>query len=315
MSLNHCAPRSLGCRQWGQADKGRDRLRQGLILGQRDQVKPKRPYSVYDLLDGKVPDAEQWEPVDPLDWDFRSCPDDELDECHAYEYARHVGPILQDVARLRKGKGRSFDQLFASLRKIVFATDSVRRMASFWFYPEFPNAPYLSIPAKERDRRVKIAWGEPQAQAAAFASLLRPKMLPQNLAEDLRAGLRKHGRPCIRYGCLELSLIELNWTYSNDRLLKKFAAWLRKNRPADVEVMQEKGAGSVVRMLRTDLKSLGAWRLLKLKGKCDEAFVETFKDGRSLYGNSFKSWTRAAKRADDYIQWLETVARKPNPLE
>jgi hypothetical protein len=278
-------------------------------------VKSKRTHSVYDLLEGNVSDAEQWKSVDPLNWDFSSCPDTELDECHAYEFARHVEPILQDVARLRKGKKQSFDHLFASLRKIVFAPGSVRRMALFWFYPEFPKAPYLSIAPKERDRRIKIAWGGPKAQIAALAAMLQPKMLPHFLAEELRLGLRKHGRPCIRYGCFELSLIELNWMYSNDRLLKAFAAWLCQNRPADVKVIQEKGAGNFVRMRRSELKCLGAWRLLKWGLKCDEAFVATLKGGKSLYGHSFKNWTRAAKHAHDQIRWLITIARKSNLSE
>src|SRR5262249_15705993 len=140
------------------------------MLGQWQSVKSKRIHSVDDLLGGV---SREWKSVDPLYWDFSSCPADELDECHAYEYARHVGPILQDVARLRKAKGRSFGQLFGSLRKVVFDPRSLRRGALFWFYPEFPKAPYLGVPAEERQRRMKIAWGS-KSQAEGLADMLRP---------------------------------------------------------------------------------------------------------------------------------------------
>jgi hypothetical protein len=272
---------------------------------------------VHDL--SQLIDEAERETVDRLYWDFSSCPREELDECHAYEFARNVKSIHQDVAHLRKGKQQSFDRLFGALRKVVFAPLSGRRYALFWFYPEFPKQPYLSIPAKERCRRMKIAW--PSDPRAAHAAGLSPKILPQYLRQDLLAGLRKLGRPSVLYGSLELALIEIEWIYSNDRLLKAFAAWLSESRPADVKVQEDKGAGNFLRRRRDDLKALGAWRLLSLQEMTwEKAFLITSNEGKSkgLYSNHPKAWTEAKKRAHGILRHLVAgyASSKPsNPTD
>jgi len=148
-----------------------------------------RRRSIDDILEGKVLDAQRM--PDPLYWDFSSCPAGEVDECRAYEFARHVRAIREDVARLRKGMEQSFDKLFAHLRKTIFASGSHRQTALFWFYPEFPKQPYLSVPAEERNRRTKLAW--PLPERAAMAAALHPKILPLYLGQDLRSNFRKSG--------------------------------------------------------------------------------------------------------------------------
>ena len=245
------------------------------------------------------------ETVDRLNWDFSSCPPDELDECHAYEFARNVAPIRKDVARLRKGKRRTFDHLYAALMDVVFRSTTARRNALFWFYPEFPEKPYLSISATERSRRMRIVW--PSNQRAAHAAMMTPTGLPQFLKDDLQAGLRKLGRPSILYGSSELALIEIDWIYSNDRLLKTFAAWLSNNRPIDVKVVEDRGAGNFLRKRKDDLKALGAWRLLSLKEMTwEKAFLITSNEGKSqgLYSNHPKAWAEAKKRTHRILRHL-----------
>jgi hypothetical protein len=277
-------------------------------------VKSRRSHDFFQLID----DAER-ETVDRLNWDFSSCPPDELDECHAYEFARNVAPIRKDVARLRKGKRRTFDHVFATLEKVVFAPTSPRRYALFWFYPEFPEKPYLSISAKERNRRRKIAW--PCNQRTAHAAMLSPKILPQFLRQNLLAGLRKVGRPSVLYGSLELALIEIEWSHSNERLLKAFAAWLSESRPADLKVHEDKGAGNFLRRRHNDLKALGAWRLLSLKGMTwDKAFLITSNEGKSkaLYSNHPKAWAEAKERAHRVLRHLiagYASSRPSNPRD
>ena len=97
-------------------------------------MKSRRSHDLFQLID----DVER-ETVDRLNWDFSSCPPDELDECHAYEFARNLTPIRKDVARLRKGKRQTFAHLFATLKKVVFAPASPRRYALFWFYSGVPR--------------------------------------------------------------------------------------------------------------------------------------------------------------------------------
>jgi hypothetical protein len=270
-------------------------------------VKCRRVHDLSELVEN----AER-ETVERLHWDFSSCPHDELDECHAYEFARHVGPVRQDVARLRKGKQQTFDHLYAALMDVVFRSTTARRNALFWFYPEFPEKPYLSISATERSRRMRVAW--PSDQRAAHAAMMDPGILPQFLGDELQAGVHTLGRPSILYGFSELALIEIDWMYSNDRLLKTFAAWLSENRPIDVKVVEDRGAGNFLRRREDDLKALGAWRLLSLKGMTwEKAFLITSNEEKSqgLYGNHPKAWAAAKERAHAIVrQHLAACARQ-----
>jgi len=270
-------------------------------------VKSRRVHDLSELVDN----AER-ETVERLHWDFSSCPHDELDECHAYEFARHLGPVRQDVARLRKGKQQTFDHLHAALMDVVFRSTGARRYAVFWFYPEFPDKPYLSISATERSRRMRIAW--PSDKRAAHAAMMDPGILPPFLGDDLQAGVRKLGRPSILYGFSGVALIKIDWIYSNDRLLKTFAAWLSENRPIDVKVVEDRGAGNFLRRRQDDLKALGAWRLLSLKGMTwEKAFLITSNEGKSqgLYSNHPKAWAAAKERAHAIVrQHLAACARQ-----
>jgi hypothetical protein len=142
--------------------------------------------------------------------------------------------------------------------------------------------------------------------------MLSPKNLSQFLADDLRAGLRKLGRPSVLYGGVELALLEIDWTDSNTQLLEAFAAWLSEHRPADVVMWQDKGAGNFIRKQRADLKSLSAWRLLKRTDSWEEAYLVSSGDGRSkaLYSNHPKPWKEAFKRAHNILRELHAFSLK-----
>src|SRR5882757_5155489 len=91
-----------------------------------------------------------------LEWDFASCPADEVFECRAYEFARETAVIRKDVESLRRGIAPIFEELVKSLRERIGRTK--RLMAVFWYCPEFPNKPYLSIPVNKRQRRLRTLW-------------------------------------------------------------------------------------------------------------------------------------------------------------
>src|SRR5438105_12791355 len=94
--------------------------------------------------------------VPRAEWDFSSCPDDEVFECRAYEFARETAAIVEDVRSLRKRVTPVFEDLVKALRKRI--TRTARLMALFWYCPEFPDKPYLTIPIAERQRRLRTLW-------------------------------------------------------------------------------------------------------------------------------------------------------------
>jgi hypothetical protein len=51
-----------------------------------------------------------------LEWDFASCPTDEVFECRLYEFARETVVIREGVESLRRDVGPKFEELVKSLR-------------------------------------------------------------------------------------------------------------------------------------------------------------------------------------------------------
>jgi hypothetical protein len=98
-----------------------------------------------------------------LEWNFASCPTDEVFECRLYEFARETAVIRNDAESLRKGIPPTFEQLVKALRETIRRTPRIN--AIFWYYPEFPTKPFLSIPVHERQRRLRTLW--PPASASS----------------------------------------------------------------------------------------------------------------------------------------------------
>jgi hypothetical protein len=118
--------------------------------------------------------------VPRAEWDFSSCPKDESFECDAYEFARETAAIREDVRSLRKGIGRTFDDLVSALPERIDRTP--RGMALFWYCPEFPHKPYLAMPTDERQRRLRTLW--PYATASLA---IKPKIGPPRRGATARS--------------------------------------------------------------------------------------------------------------------------------
>jgi len=171
-------------------------------------------------------------------------------------------------------------------------------MALFWYCPEFPSKPYLSIPVNERKQRLRTLWPPVSASLA-----VKPFAVPVDIGQQLA-----HGR--VLYGFTELAVFEINWTESNTFLREAFFLWLEENRPVGIKPLQRRGAGAPLRRWFDDLKALGAWRWLKGGRRWEDAYIHTSEvTGAGLYSNRGEVWMRAAKRAQAVIaDWERTYA-------
>ena len=223
------------------------------------------------------------------EWDFSSCPKDDLFECWAYEFARETAVICKDVKALRKGVAPIFDNLVKALRERISRTP--RLMAVFWYCPEFPDIPYLTIPRDERGRRIRALW-PPTTSSIAIKPKLGP---PPDIGQQLARGR-------VLYGSMEYALFEIDWTEAPTYLKHAFSEWLKENRPKDIQVHETRGAGNFQRQWSDDLKALGAKRLLKNARRWEDAYTQTLETTRAgLYGSREEVWKRAAKRAESLI--------------
>ena len=249
------------------------------------------------LSSSSVPDLAQDE------WDFSGCPADELWECRAYEFAREIQGIRDVVDSLRKNLPCTFEALVNALRSRV---QSMPLATALFWYSEFPDKPYLTIPVAERRRRFRLLW--PGSATAAIS--ITPKIIPPDIRQRLASGR-------VLYGWFELVLFELNWTESDTYLMHAFSEWLKEHRPPDVKVIETRGAGNFLRGFADDLKALGALRLLK-KMKWHDAFTLTREvlgkervPGRrrkcvALYGDREEVWRKAKQRADRLIAQMSS---------
>jgi hypothetical protein len=215
-------------------------------------------------------------------------------ECYAYEFARETAVIIEDAKSLRKRIPPVFEDMVKALRKRIHR--SARLMALFWYCPEFPREPYLSIPMGERQRRLRALW-----PPASSSSLAKPKIVPPDVGWQFARGR-------LIYGTIELALFEINWTESNTYLRDAFFLWLEENRPVDIKPFERRGAGDFVRQWFDDLKTLGAKRWLKNNRRWEDAYTLTSEaTGKGLYSDREEVWKRAAKRAESIISDWERV--------
>ena len=62
---------------------------------------------------------------------------------------------------------------------------------------------------------------------------------------------------------IQLALFRIDWTKSDEQLVKMFKVWLSLRRRRDIECAETRGSASAGRKYRTLLKQLGAYRLLE----------------------------------------------------
>lgn len=255
--------------------------------------------------------------IDPLDWDFSSCPPGELTDCYRYEFARESEMLKQSAQAWRNGiQGCRFDDWVSVARK-----NSRRSRPHFFgwepfnFYPEWPQQPYLAVKVPERARRrnllpklqrtrrsasalrrldvcslmqceptLMIDQSEVWAEVAGAAHLVKLTPREPDLA-SLASG----------DGAIEIVAFQVDWRHSDGVLKECFEHWLA-SRPKQVKRWEIKGKGNPREQIKSRLKQLGAMRLLRSHHWTEAARITEAVAGKPLF-NEQSSWIRAAANA------------------
>jgi hypothetical protein len=264
-----------------------------------------------------------------FDWDFSTCPTDELRSCYNYERTRESKVHRDSLLEWRRNhKGSTFDDW------LPIASEPSRAgrpplfgWELFTYCPEWPEQPYLAIPQAERQRRQNLI---PKIiEQADITNALRLVHLPK-LLKDFSDGTptgKKWLLPPLNRATVnpgydiqkpmasdpfphepvpldhETVAFEIDWRHSDGNLSKLFQLWLKSNRPKEVRQWIIKGKGRTSEQLRKDLKALGAWRLLK-KMKWDAAAEHTANlspTGKALFDNQ-AAWISARKHAQSLLK-------------
>ena len=85
------------------------------------------------------------------DWNFSSCPSDQLRWCDVYEHAREDQHLIEEVEVMRRNghwsqtmNDRFIDSRYASISQLLFE-----------LFPEFPATPFLKVDAVSRQQRCR----------------------------------------------------------------------------------------------------------------------------------------------------------------
>jgi len=182
--------------------------------------------------------------------------------------------------------------------------------------PQWPTAPYLSVP--EEERRKWIGWMRLQTDQEFLASSLVPTHVPEGIEEQLadcywNFRWLRHPRVRSEDNLSELALIRIDWSRSDSDLIRAFEAYLKEFRPpgwlvpGSLEVRHTGRTTPDSRRLQ-QLVQLGKFRLLR----ANENEVKRARETGHLAG-SHDSWYRARKAVEALLKNSETeiVRRLP----
>jgi hypothetical protein len=293
------------------------------------------------------------------DWDFDDVPDNELVACCLWEYAREsvfIRDVRQRCIQSWQAGGYRDERLTADLNKLHTIGPAVDVLArGFYFAPDDPQridmqrdafvtnsfpSPWQSLPANERDFRVRVLLGAGWYPATPFARAdwleareiakqaearwdkiigayhrvraenpdtseveLTAKGKLQPYEEILPSLIGEDGR--------EVAAVAINWArFTNDEIVGHFRKWVKANRPNSLRLRDDKGRNKT-RDWRVALERLGMMRLLHqfrlrdLSAACPNAW--------KLYGK--REWYKERKRAGEMFHRLfPFLSKSERPL-
>ena len=247
-----------------------------------------------------------------FEWDFSTCLDHELFECHGYEFAREF-PHVREAATIwrRHHHGSAFDDCLTVAKKLSRVDLApVVGWGLFYFFPEWPEHPYLSISETERHRRLRLLpkLHQPRDVKNALRLIHLPGLL-KDYSEPLPSVgkwtrvLPSQERATVKSddGIHETVALKIDWRHQDGTLNRLFARLLEKLRPNEVNPWPNKGKGRAAEQFRIKLKALGALRLLRIMPWA-EAADSTVKlsQGQPLFAEQ-SNWIRARKDAERYL--------------
>ena len=252
--------------------------------------------------------------ISRLEWDFDTCPGEELELCFEYERSRDVPEDIKETERWRETYIKSLnstvwvEQAPGATFDDYFNRDDYP-LTAIHVYPEFPETPYLAIPPEERARRFSMLKEKGVYPLAleddgssiheGFSNLIRE--FP-DLTKD---GTTHHGDDYRADGenivCHHstYAAFRFNWEHSEQTHLDALKAWLRSNRDPAVEVIRTQTLD-----FRARLRQLGAWRLLNKYAMtwndAEEYSQRLDHNHKPLYSGQ-PSWIRARNEADRFL--------------
>ena len=283
------------------------------------------------------------------EWDFSACPDEQLPFCLQYEYTRQLAreyfkvmgkPYEKELftscfaSYYKEGKGDATKTEF--LRTFTDDPDRglLQRKAlcaqKLCDLPEFPDIPFLRSPLDLNSRNTVASWiSERQRSGLLDTDPVVVRFfwwhyLALSFAGAMKVEETDLGRDALRRLSdslvgIDVCLLRIDWSHSNNEIVKSFATWVgkvRKNAPPNMNVKESRGRT----LPREQLKFLSAYRLLAVMSASDAADFTQEHLGDPLYSED-GDWYKARKKAqltmkrffDPFFRFDEQGQVQPHP--
>ena len=264
------------------------------------------------------------------DWDFSKCKNENLWNCHRYEYQREDESLVKSVLAYRKQNPDFPQKYLESLEP--YNPEKFQGVITGWgiktqtpmqlpreafLHPDWPEQSFFS------------ALGKPKIPPVTFrgkrSRMLRLDEIPlESLVEYWNENDYSFGKGGTIWNseyASETRAFKIYWRYSDADLIAGFADWLKENRPhgdewdyrPKIEILTSRtGGASDGRNLKPELKALGAYRLLCCYNQNRQRAKAHSDDILKVLGKNFahdSAWTEAKDLA------LKTIANLDAPFD
>ncbi len=226
------------------------------------------------------------------DWDFSRCPKGSELDCWLYEYARESQSVIRNFRECVEHPQKNPLHPSPSGRDVTFDEDGYwhHRIDKFDSEGEFEDQLYLELAPGFPDTPYLKTKRRPVSKEFVDVDAFVPPGIRD--ADSIRDA---EPRPAPRY----FANIYIRWEYPDKKLIRDFAKWLKVHRPFPARSRRGKSAA---RVNMSELKALGAYRLLKTM-TAPEALAYTEKYIRGGLFAKIPDWYEARQRAKRLLNY------------
>ena len=248
-------------------------------------------------------------------------PDDQIEECWAWEYGRE-SPELTDVVSKWRAQvpTKEFSAYLRASGGVVTPFITVGdetfliQLGAYYIVPEWPKSPYRAISPGRRREYLQVLRAREERFLPPIGLEARPMEYElwgttnisawKRFLRSLRENIAANRFRAFRTDLSELVMMLIEWRLSDREILALMSKWLKKNRPPTVSINTEhQGAGDPIRAKRKQLELLGKYRIVRAKeGDWQNAVAE------GLFADQ-SHWIKCRKLVEEIIAGFKPVSR------
>lgn len=270
-----------------------------------------------------------WKGRDERKYPVELLPPEEVWLCHCYEFDRTLPREVESVLESRK-KYRllTFDCLLEEYWRTHGDGKLGIPIVGNWFYtlwPEWPERPYLSFASVDRKKRFDACWPKEKRKRRTLRALpldgifkalntslhecgevvrhvLAPRRGEQPVYDGKTITVQRKDHQDGKLFAHVVAAFEIDFSFSATRLAKLFENWCREQQRINGwKEKPNRGQNSDTDRLRTELKNLGAWRLIQTGLTYQRAAEYTKRvSGMPLFADK-ADWSRAVATAEELL--------------